>query len=63
VSTVFGASRAEQAGGVSLGQLSDVIERAKAYALTVGKSPDQVEPKVNVTFGGKIRKIEIEIED
>lgn len=63
MSTVFGASRAEQAGGVTLGQLSDVIDRAKAYALTVGQSPDQIEPKVHPTWGGKIKSVTIEIED
>lgn len=61
MSAVFGASRAQQAGGVTLDQLSDLIERAKAHALTVGVDLRSVEPKVNLTFGGKIKKIEIEV--
>lgn len=62
MSAVFGAARAEQAGGVTLGQLSDATDRAKAYALTIGVDPERIEPTVSVTFGGKIKKVEFEIE-
>lgn len=59
MSTTFGASRAEQAGGVTLAQLNELVERATQECLREGIDPLVIEPKVQVTFGGRIKKIEI----
>lgn len=56
----FGESRADQTGGVNLTQLSDLVERGTQECLTKGIDPATVEPKVQISLGGKIKKITVE---
>jgi len=58
VSTTFGASRSELAGGVTLAQINEWSERATQECLREGIDPATVEPKVRVRLGGRINGIE-----
>lgn len=61
VVTAFGASRSEQTGGVTLAQLSELVERATQAAVFNGIDPMEIEPKIRATLGGRIREITVEV--
>jgi hypothetical protein len=61
VGLTFGATRADQAGGVTLAQLNELTERATQEAIARGIDPATVEPRIRASFGGRIREISIEV--
>lgn len=47
--------------GVTLAQLGEAVERAMRECIENGIDPHSIEPKVMIRFGGKIKKISIEV--
>lgn len=47
--------------GVTLAQLNMLTEQVTQEAIQRGLDPEKVEPKVRLTFGGKIKSIEFTI--
>lgn len=53
--------RAEGRQGMSLAALAAWSTQAVQRAIEAGADPDDVEPRVNITPRGKIRKLEVTI--
>lgn len=47
--------------GVTLAQINALTEQVTREAIGRGIDPEQIEPKVHLTFGGKIKSIEFTI--
>jgi hypothetical protein len=61
LAVLLGVSRQDDRQGVTLAQLNELTERATQEAIQRGIDPDQVEPKVVVRVGGRIRSITFSI--